>query len=88
MVIDPVSVLAFEAEREEDGAICRPPQSVDEPLLFWPTAVWSLVQGPMALGAAGSAAWFAPGCGLDPDQVFRPNKALDAVLPGESGDGL
>jgi Ca2+-transporting ATPase len=47
----------------------RPPRRVDEPLFSWPTVVWSLLQGLVVLGAAGAAAWFAPGYGLYPDQV-------------------
>ncbi len=69
MVIDPVCALVFEAEREEVGVMQRPPRPADEPLFSWPTVVWSLLQGCMVLGIAGSAALFAPGYGLDPDQV-------------------
>jgi Ca2+-transporting ATPase len=47
----------------------RPPRPADEPLFSWPTVVWSLLQGTIVLSVAGSAAWFAPGYGLDPDQV-------------------
>jgi P-type Ca2+ transporter type 2C len=61
--------LVFEAEREEDGVMRRPPRPADEPLFSWPTVIWSLLQGIMVLGVAGSAAWFAPSYGLDPDQV-------------------
>jgi len=47
----------------------RPPRPASEPLFSWPTVVWSLTQVLTVLGVAGSAAWFGPGYGLDPDQV-------------------
>jgi len=45
MVIDPVCSLVFEAEREEDDIMRRPPREPGEPLLSRPLLVWGLLQG-------------------------------------------
>ena len=45
MVIDPVCSLVFEAEREEDDIMRRPPRDPGEPLLSRPLLVWGLLQG-------------------------------------------
>ena len=49
MVIDPVCSLVFEAEREEDDLMRRPPRAPDEPLFSGSLIGWSLVQGGFAL---------------------------------------
>ena len=45
MVIDPVCSLVFEAEKEEDDVMTRPPRSPKEPLVSLPLIGWSLAQG-------------------------------------------
>ncbi|KAF0172197.1 MAG: Ca2+-transporting ATPase [Rhodobacteraceae bacterium] len=65
MIIDPVCALVFEAEREEDGLMARPPRPVAEPLFSAPTIVWSVVQGLVAFGVVASVYLLAPGYGLD-----------------------
>jgi Ca2+-transporting ATPase len=48
MVIDPVCSLVFEAEREEEGAMRRPPRAPDAPLFSRALIGWGLVQGAVA----------------------------------------
>jgi P-type Ca2+ transporter type 2C len=48
MVIDPVCSLVFEAEREEDDLMRRPPRAPDEPLFSGSLIGWSLLQGGFA----------------------------------------
>jgi P-type Ca2+ transporter type 2C len=48
MVIDPVCSLVFEAEREEDDVMRRPPRGPDEPLFSGPLIGWGLLQGSFA----------------------------------------
>src|SRR6516164_6707566 len=46
--IDPVCSLVFEAEREEDDVMRRPPRGPDEPLFSGPLIGWGLLQGGFA----------------------------------------
>lgn len=48
MVIDPVCALVFEAERDEDEIMARPPRDPNEPLFSIGMIAWSVVQGGMA----------------------------------------
>ncbi|OQW75097.1 MAG: ATPase [Proteobacteria bacterium ST_bin13] len=48
MVIDPVCALVFEAERDEDDIMARPPRDPNEPLFSIGMIAWSVVQGGMA----------------------------------------
>lgn len=48
MVIDPVCALVFEAERDEDDIMARPPREPAEPLFSLPMIVWSVFQGGLA----------------------------------------
>ena len=48
MVIDPVCALVFEAEREEDDIMQRPPREPSEALFSAPMIVWSVFQGGVA----------------------------------------
>jgi Ca2+-transporting ATPase len=48
MVIDPVCALVFEAEREEEGIMRRPPRDPSEALFSLPMIVWSVFQGGLA----------------------------------------
>lgn len=48
MVIDPVCALVFEAERDEDDIMSRPPRDPVEPLFSLSMIVWSVFQGALA----------------------------------------
>jgi Ca2+-transporting ATPase len=48
MVIDPVCALVFEAERDEDDIMARPPRDPVEPLFSLSMIVWSVFQGALA----------------------------------------
>ena len=48
MVIDPVCALVFEAERDEDNIMQRPPRDPAEPLFSLAMVAWSLFQGGFA----------------------------------------
>lgn len=48
MVIDPVCALVFEAERDEDDIMARPPRDPGEPLFSLPMIAWSVFQGGLA----------------------------------------
>ncbi len=48
MVIDPVCALVFEAEREENDAMNRPPRNPAERMFSVPMIVWSVFQGGIA----------------------------------------
>ena len=50
MVIDPVCSLVFEAEKEEDDVMGRPPRPPLEPLFSRHMIIWSLLQGALAFG--------------------------------------
>jgi P-type Ca2+ transporter type 2C len=49
MVIDPVCSLVFEAERQEDNIMRRPPRDPGEPVLSRPMLLWGLLQGTCTL---------------------------------------
>ncbi len=69
MIIDPVCALVFEAERDEDGLMDRPPRPVDEPLFSAPTILWSVVQGVVAFAAVAAIYVLAPAYGVDAAQT-------------------
>ncbi len=48
LVIDPVCTLVFEAEREEDDIMNRPPRDPKEPLFTGQLLLWSGIQGALA----------------------------------------
>jgi Ca2+-transporting ATPase len=48
LVIDPVCALVFEAERDEDDIMRRPPRSPREPLFSFSMVAWSVFQGLVA----------------------------------------
>lgn len=48
MIIDPVCSLVFEAEKEEDDIMRRPPRDPGEPLFLWALIAWSVLQGALA----------------------------------------
>ena len=49
MVIDPMCSIVFEAEREEDDIMLRPPRDPEQPLFTLGYVVWSLLQGAIVL---------------------------------------
>jgi len=69
LVIDPICALVFEAEREEDDVMRRPPRSPAEPLLSLRLIVWGVVQGALALAMAGGMFVFALRNGMPDDEV-------------------
>lgn len=50
MVIDPVCALVFEAERDEESIMNRPPRNPAEPLFSRRMIAWSVFQGTVAFG--------------------------------------
>ena len=54
MVIDPVCALVFEAERDEDTIMRRPPRDPAEALFSLPMIVWSVFQGGVAFAMLGT----------------------------------
>jgi Ca2+-transporting ATPase len=69
LVIDPVCALVFEAEKEEDDIMRRPPRSPAEPLLSLRLIAWGIVQGTLALAMAGGMFVFALRNGMPDDEV-------------------
>src|SRR5262249_55515339 len=68
MVIDPVCSIVFEAEREEDEVMRRPPRAPDSRLLAPGVMAWSVMQGCLAMAMVASVYLLAPRSGLsDPD---------------------
>ncbi len=49
MVIDPACSIVFEAEREEDDVMKRPPRNQSSPLLMTRQLIWAVVQGAFVL---------------------------------------
>jgi Ca2+-transporting ATPase len=49
MVIDPMCSVVFEAEREEDDIMLRPPRDPEQPLFTLRYVAWSLLQGALVL---------------------------------------
>jgi Ca2+-transporting ATPase len=45
LIIDPACSLVFEAEKEEEGIMSRPPRGIGEPLFSLPTVLYSVLQG-------------------------------------------
>lgn len=54
LIIDPVCSLVFEAEKEEDNVMRRPPRSPAEPLLPRRLVIWGVVQGALTFAMAGA----------------------------------
>ena len=58
MIIDPMCSLSFEAEQEESDIMRRKPRASDSPLVSRSLALWSALQGGIALALLlGLAAW-------------------------------
>jgi Ca2+-transporting ATPase len=69
MVIDPVCSLVFEAEREEDDVMRRPPRGPDEPLFSGPLIGWGLLQGSFAFVVVAVIFVVAFGRGMPEEEV-------------------
>lgn len=69
LVIDPVCSLVFEAEKEEDDVMSRPPRSPAEPLLPLPLIGWGALQGAFALATTAAMFVFALKNGMPDDEV-------------------
>jgi Ca2+-transporting ATPase len=69
LVIDPVCSLVFEAEKEEEDVMRRPPRGPAEPLLPLPLLGWGALQGILAFAMAGAIFVFALMNGMPDDEV-------------------
>jgi Ca2+-transporting ATPase len=69
LVIDPVCSLVFEAEKEEDDIMRRPPRSPAEPLLPIRLITWGAVQGACAFAMAAGMFLLALRSGMPDDEV-------------------
>ena len=70
MVIDPVCALVFEAERDEDDIMRRPPRNPDEPLFSFGMVTWSIFQGALAFGTLATAFFVEASSGM-PESELR-----------------
>lgn len=79
MVIDPACSIVFEAERDEDDLMGRPPRHHDSTILSAKMASWSIVQGLLAF--ASVAAVFARGVSRQmPEDELRALVFVSLVL--------
>jgi Ca2+-transporting ATPase len=69
MIIDPVCSLVFEAEKEEDNLMSRPPRDPDEPLFSWALIAWSILQGALAAALVACVFVVALNGGMPEDEV-------------------
>ncbi|MGY4567133.1 cation-translocating P-type ATPase [Bradyrhizobium sp. USDA 3256] len=69
LVIDPVCSLVFEAEKEEEDVMSRPPRSPAEPLLPLALIGWGALQGALVFVMAGAMFVFALRNGMPDDEV-------------------
>ncbi|MGY4314143.1 cation-translocating P-type ATPase [Bradyrhizobium sp. JR3.5] len=68
LVIDPVCSLVFEAEKEEEDVMSRPPRSPAEPLLPLALIGWGALQGALVFAMAGAMFVFALRNGMPDDE--------------------
>jgi Ca2+-transporting ATPase len=69
MVIDPVCALVFEAEREEDDSMQRPPRDPAEALFSLPMVAWSVFQGGLAFAMLATVFLVESGSGMPAAEV-------------------
>jgi Ca2+-transporting ATPase len=69
LVIDPVCSLVFEAEKEENDIMRRPPRSSAEPLLSLRLIAWGVVQGAFAFAMASGMFVLSLRNGMPNDEV-------------------
>ena len=70
MVIDPVCALVFEAERDEDNIMQRPPRDPGEPLFSLAMVAWSVFQGSVAFAMLATVFFVETWSGM-PDAELR-----------------
>ena len=70
MVIDPVCALVFEAERDEDDIMQRPPRDPGEPLFSLAMVAWSVFQGGVAFAMLATVFFVKTWSGM-PDSELR-----------------
>lgn len=70
MVIDPVCTLVFEAERDEEDVMRRPPHAPSEALFSVPMIVWSVFQGGLAFAMLAAAFIIEQAAGM-PEREIR-----------------
>lgn len=70
MVIDPVCALVFEAERDEEDVMRRPPRAPSEALFSVPMIGWSVFQGGLAFIMLAAVFLIEQGAGM-PERELR-----------------
>lgn len=69
MVIDPVCALVFEAEREEENVMKRPPRDPAEHMFSIPMVVWSVFQGGVAFAMLATVFLYKTASGMPEVEV-------------------
>ncbi|HET7885392.1 MAG TPA: cation-translocating P-type ATPase [Bradyrhizobium sp.] len=69
LIIDPVCSLVFEAEKEEENVMRRPPRSPAEPLLPLRLIIWGAVQGTLTFAMVGAIFVLATRNAMPEDEV-------------------
>jgi Ca2+-transporting ATPase len=69
LIIDPVCSLVFEAEREEQDVMKRPPRRAETPLFTWGLVFWSVLQGVLAFAMVAGVFLLALRNGMPPDEA-------------------
>lgn len=69
MVIDPVCALVFEAEREEENVMKRPPRDPAEHMFSIPMVVWSIFQGGVAFAMLATVFLYKTASGMPEVEV-------------------
>lgn len=69
MVIDPVCALVFEAEREEEDVMKRPPRDPAEHMFSIPLIVWSVFQGGIAFAMLATVFLYKTASGMPEVEV-------------------
>jgi Ca2+-transporting ATPase len=70
MVIDPVCALVFEAERDEEDVMRRPPRAPSDALFSVPMIGWSVFQGGLAFAMLAAVFLIEQGAGM-PERELR-----------------
>lgn len=79
MVIDPVCSIVFEAEKEEEDVMARPPRDPKAPLFSPALVAWSLVQGVAALVVVAAIFFLADARGM-PEAEIRALAFVSLVI--------
>jgi Ca2+-transporting ATPase len=83
LVIDPACSIAFEAEREEDDVMRRPPRRPDAPLLGAATLIPAFLQGAALLGMTLAVLAYSLARGATPEHART--LAFTTLLAGNLG---